>query len=146
MLNKSCVFLLFFILINGCKNADKVPRATIEPRCMEFQEKCEIKFGENTLHVQFDVEKLKPEQAFNIYLNNTLSTENIEYSGYMEGVTMYMGKIPLFFDRLDNNINKAEVMLGSCSTSKMTWRIWLIIKNKTTNTTVKKSIDIHLYS
>lgn len=146
MLNKSYVCLLFFIFINGCTNADKVPMATIEPRCMEFQEKCEIKFGENALLVQFDVEELKPEQAFNIYLKNSLSNEDIEYSGYMEGVNMYMGKIPLFFDRLDTNISKAEVMLGSCSTSKMIWRIWLIIKNKTTNTTVKKSIDIQVYS
>ena len=52
--------------------------------------------------------------------------------GYIEGKTMFMGKIPLFFNhQLQNNEHNqfiAETMLGSCSEDSMIWRLWLTLE------------------
>lgn len=70
-------------------------------------------------------------------LNDKIRSEN-SYTivGYMEGKTMFMGKIPLFFtEEAKNNSSYfiAQTMLGSCSEDKMTWRLWLTIANKVVN-------------
>ena len=45
---------------------------------------------------------------------------------------MFMGKIPLFFNRqLEGDEDYsfiAETMLGSCSEDRMTWRIWITLE------------------
>jgi hypothetical protein len=67
-------------------------------------------------------------------LNDKIRSEN-SYTivGYMEGKTMFMGKIPLLFTDKAKNTPPyfiAQTMLGSCSEDNMTWRLWLTIENK----------------
>ncbi|WP_145925002.1 hypothetical protein [Pseudoalteromonas luteoviolacea] len=44
-------------------------------------------------------------------------------NAYIEGVSMYMGKIPITFTKVDSNLWQAEVMVGACSLAEMQWQI-----------------------
>ncbi len=43
---------------------------------------------------------------------------------------MFMGKIPVFFQRDHNEINSmvAQSLLASCSEEVMTWRLWFQVE------------------
>ena len=105
--------------------------------CLSSQSQCEInsKFGRFT--VQFSEEdpqdKVKTELPFQIQLtlnsaDNTYQLKSI--SSYLEGKTMFMGKIPIFFE-MDNgltNVMVAESLLANCSEEVMIWRLWFKIE------------------
>ncbi len=121
-------------------------------QCIEQQSQCFFDVAEGRVDVLFDVDKIIAEQAFNISVNYTGAKTINTVSGYMEGVDMFMGKIPLFLEKSinadstgnvkavstgtvvdnaesmsQNNIQafQGEVLVGSCSAEKMTWKIWL---------------------
>lgn len=95
--------------------------------------------------VKFNVGKVLTEHPFDIrvelkkdhLLKDNFSAED-SYSvvGYMEGKTMFMGKIPLSFTEditTEKNYFVAETMLGSCSEDNMVWRLWLTVEKKSAN-------------
>ncbi|WP_143764408.1 hypothetical protein [Cognaticolwellia mytili] len=144
-------------LVTAC--SDKSERATKraempirEMRCLEQQSACFFDVADGRVEILFDVNKIIAEQAFNMSINYTGAKTIIEVNGYMEGVDMFMGKIPLFLEKKtemdnhaklnavsadviadnaesmsQNNIQafQGEVLVGSCSAEKMTWKIWL---------------------
>jgi hypothetical protein len=134
----------------GCSQDKNQPDTFIPFQCINDQSRCEIstKFGE--VLVKFNVEKVITESTFSLlveFKESKLSTKefnhkdgennNLKVLGYMEGKTMFMGKIPLFFinqlgDKKHNHFI-AETMLGSCSEDKMTWRIWITLEMNGTN-------------
>jgi hypothetical protein len=134
----------FFILsiLWGCNKEKNQPRAVIPFKCINSQTTCEImtKFG--TVLVTFNVEKVLTELPFNLQVKfkndpslNAKSSLKHSFNvvGYMEGKTMFMGKIPLLFtEKVNNNDNHfiAETMLGSCSEDMMIWRLWLTIEKQ----------------
>jgi hypothetical protein len=74
--------------------------------------------------------EFKKDHLFN---DNIRSENSYSVVGYMEGKTMFMGKIPLFFNKevkKNSAYFLAQTMLGSCSEDKMIWRLWLTIENK----------------
>lgn len=102
-------------------------------KCIDKQSTCQLNLAEGNVEILFDVEKIIAEQAFNIVLDyqgeNTISS----IAGYLEGVDMFMGKIPLFIEpelatktKKDKQTFQAEVLVGSCSAEQMRWRVWLI--------------------
>ncbi|KZN64866.1 hypothetical protein N473_13815 [Pseudoalteromonas luteoviolacea CPMOR-1] len=44
-------------------------------------------------------------------------------SAYIEGVSMYMGKIPIVFNKVDSGLWRAEVMVGACNLAEMQWQV-----------------------
>jgi len=121
-------------------------------QCIKSQSSCQILTQFGVLEVKFNVEVIKPETPFSVFVDlkeNGPITKNQNYivSGYLEGKNMYMGKIPLFFSAIDSRNNnkasggdnlesfnyKADVLLGSCSEEKMAWRMWLTVVDNTGN-------------
>jgi hypothetical protein len=113
--------------------------------CLTSQSICEAKTIFGKISVKFNVGKVLTEHPFSIrvelkkdhLLNDNFSPKDL-YSvvGYMEGKTMFMGKIPLFFSEditTEQNYFVAETMLGSCSENNMVWRLWLTVEKKSEN-------------
>ena len=130
----------------------KINEPARKMQCIEQQSQCFFDVAEGRVDVLFDVDKIIAEQAFNISVHYTGAETINTVSGYMEGVDMFMGKIPLFLEKRinadstgnvkavstgtvadnaesmsQNNIQafQGEVLVGSCSAEKMTWKIWL---------------------
>ncbi len=152
------LFLALTTLLTACNDDDsqlsKVNvRNIVAMQCLELQSQCQFDVADGHVDVLFDVNKIVAEQAFNISVNYR-GVNNIKaVTGYMEGVDMFMGKIPLFLEPhigLDDiTINKVtssktqalenekpiveaqiqiftgELLVGSCSAEQMTWKIWL---------------------
>ena len=148
-------------------------------QCIAEQSQCQFDLAGGQVQVLFDVEKIVAEQSFNMVLNYQGSETLKNISGYLEGVDMFMGKIPLFIEaqtterlsiesekaslktsakdinklqaqaikpdtrqNTSQNINQdvsqaisqvfqTEVLVGSCSSEQMTWRIWLTFTTET---------------
>ncbi len=62
-----------------------------------------------------------PETPFQIILQNEKTNVEVQ-TAYIEGVNMYMGKIPLFFELKDGKL-VADAMLGVCNEPQMQWQI-----------------------
>ena len=130
----------------------KINEPARKMQCIEQQSQCFFDVAEGRVDVLFDVDKIIAEQAFNISVNYTGAETINTVSGYMEGVDMFMGKIPLFLEKSINTDStgsvkavstgtiadyaesmsqdytqafQGEVLVGSCSAEKMTWKIWL---------------------
>jgi len=138
----------------GCSQDKNEPEAIIPFQCISDQSRCEVITEFGTVLVKFNVEKVLTELPFSILVEFKESSllaneinqkdkqkkkhyENLKVLGYMEGKTMFMGKIPLFFDNQleDKKHNQfiAETMLGSCSEDRMTWRIWITLEMNDVN-------------
>ncbi|KZN38244.1 hypothetical protein N483_20025 [Pseudoalteromonas luteoviolacea NCIMB 1944] len=65
--------------------------------------------------------QLKAEEPFEIFIE---APHDMQIQGaHIEGVSMYMGKIPIFFHEVKTGRWKADAMLGSCNLTEMKWRI-----------------------
>jgi len=85
-------------------------------------------FGE--VSIRFNVDEIVSETPFEIVLNVDNPNQSLHVTGYLEGKDMYMGKIPLFFESSQQQMHTTEVMIGSCSEPKMTWRMWLTVSDR----------------
>lgn len=58
--------------------------------------------------------------------NSSPSDSTIKLSAYLEGRDMFMGKVPVFFDKKqEQNLYLAESLLASCTEEEMVWRLWI---------------------
>lgn len=123
---KTLFVMMFFSLLLGCSKPSKV--SYISPICIEGQSVCKMnsKFGD--FSILFNVKRPVAETQFEISL--TFSQDpNITISSYIEGKDMYMGKIPLFFEKQQSTQYLANVLFGSCGREIMTWRLWLTLED-----------------
>ena len=154
------LFLALTALLSACNDDDgQLNQAnvqnTVAMQCLEFQSQCQFDVADGHVDVLFDVNKIVAEHAFNISVNYR-GVNNIKaVNGYMEGVDMFMGKIPLFLEphigldditinevtsskaqALENEkpigeaqkqIYRGELLVGSCSAGQMIWKIWLTL-------------------
>lgn len=143
MIKKTTAIFMLSTILYGCSPKKPEQSPAIPFQCINTQTRCEVVTEFGTVLIRFNVEKVLTEFPFSIQItqiNNTTMIENkmieqkMKISGYMEGKTMFMGKIPLFFKREikdnDNSPFIAETMLGSCSKDVMTWRLWLTIEKQ----------------
>jgi hypothetical protein len=91
------------ILLTACSPQDKVnPALGVQgvhtAQCMVQQSQCQFDLAGGQVQVLFNVDRIIAEQAFNMVLNYRGEQPLTSVSGYLEGVNMYMGKIPLFID------------------------------------------------
>ena len=133
MYKKYVLLVLLVFLLAACFEQKVSVEKFKEPVCTDFQSDCQVILAAETFDVKFDQPRLVAEQEFSIYLAPKKHSNIHLVSGYMEGVNMFMGKIPLTFiaqsssANSDQTINllQATSMFGGCSVNKMTWRIRL---------------------
>lgn len=113
----SVILVIFFtITLGACNREDKTNLSVKEQapkifQCIADQSQCQFDLAQAKVRVLFDGDRIVAEQPFNIMLEYR-GTETLKaISGYLEGVDMYMGKIPLFFD--------VPVSSGAISTNKL---------------------------
>lgn len=165
------------LFLTSCEPNSAVSRANVNQSaksfaCIAEQSPCVIELDDSRVEVLFDSERLIAEQAFNMRVNYQGQAQILQVTGFLEGMSMYMGKIPLFLEpRLispkdENEVNmhistvsgenistenaqtlqsfQGEVLLGSCTEEVMTWRMWLII-NTADNTEQRHMLTIKSY-
>ena len=103
--------------------------------CLTSQNKCDVKSKFGRFNIQFSgeapQERIKTELPFQIQLKFDAAAEAYQLnsiSSYLEGKTMFMGKIPISFQKNKTNSMVAESLLASCSEKVMTWRLWFQVK------------------
>jgi hypothetical protein len=142
------IILIFFIFnVSACDPVSKASSKGDNQKqtvfiCMASQSECEIssKFGRFTIQLSGEAfqGKIKTELPFKIQLKLDAANQFHQLksvSSYLEGKTMFMGKIPVFFETNNNSANLvvAESLLASCSEEVMTWRLWFQIEIATEN-------------
>jgi len=165
LIKKSAVSALFLVSLLACSPDTNQQKLTTPFQCIKSQTVCEINTDFGTFLVTFNVEQVLTELPINIRVelkqdtllsNKTSEQLTYKMTGYMEGKTMFMGKIPLFFTQsTETGKNSqhqftAETMLGSCSEDVMTWRLWLTVEKtgfdkKTQNTSFFIDFDSTRY-
>jgi hypothetical protein len=70
---------------------------------------------------------ITPETPFNINLSLPAGSKVV--SAKLEGVTMYMGYIPIFFESSNATI-QANTMVGVCSEKNMKWKLVIDIQDE----------------
>lgn len=143
MIKKTTTAFLLATILYGCSPKKVEQSPDIPFQCINTQTRCEVVTEFGTVLVEFNVEKVLTELPFSIQVTlikdavvteSLISQNNLKVLGYMEGKTMFMGKIPLFFSAKDegkqSEPHSAETMLGSCSEDKMTWRLWITLEKQ----------------
>jgi len=72
-----------------------------------------------------------PEPETSVTLTLTLPAGTQVESAWIEGVNMYMGKIPVLLDQEDHSHWSGWFMLGSCSEAFMKWQLRVNLKDTT---------------
>jgi hypothetical protein len=143
MIKKTTLIFLLCSILYGCSPHKSEQSLTTPFQCLKTQTRCEVITEFGAFLIKFNVDKVLTEYPFTIQVSRVKkegTTENsnnetqLNVLGYMEGKTMFMGKIPLFFkiseDYKEGNSFIAETMLGSCSEDVMTWRLWITLVNQ----------------
>jgi hypothetical protein len=100
-LAQGILLTLLAILLTACSPQDKVnPAVGVQTvrtvQCIAQQSQCQFDLAGGQVQVLFNVNRIVAEQAFNMVLSYQGAQALSSVSGYLEGVNMYMGKIPLF--------------------------------------------------
>jgi len=139
-MNRIFVVLAFVFTIFACKPVTPVSTNDIKLQpssfvCLVSQSQCTISLDIGDFDIQFsqmDQEgKIKTELPFHIKLHFDSIDESSQIqniSSYLEGKSMFMGKIPVFFKESQNNGMIAESLLANCSEDIMTWRLWFTVE------------------
>ncbi|MDO6446023.1 hypothetical protein Q4493_09585 [Colwellia sp. 1_MG-2023] len=123
------LLLLMFLLV-ACMPNKEQRDIYVVPQCIASQSQCQINIAQARYDILFNVKSVTPEQPFSIIVKSKSLDGNVLISGYLEGKEMYMGKIPLFFEKDEAGNFVAPTMLGSCAEKEMIWRMWLIISDE----------------
>lgn len=122
-MDKKLSLWVLILLLGSCSkdNSTKVEYQAFA--CTEFQSICEKKFKEGKLDILFNVAKITPETEVTMKLKPSFDKSIKKVIGFIEGKSMYMGKIPLLFSEpnMQDEV-QATFMLGSCSDPKMIWQ------------------------
>jgi len=94
-------------------------------KCVLQNKQCLFENPSTTLGIKF---KHLPVIEEEMLIDFDISDENQINSAWIEGVNMYMGKMPVIFDN-DKNVN-GVTFLGSCSQTNMQWQLFIEVKNK----------------
>lgn len=92
--------------------------------CVVERHACRFTAQENNVSVAISPAPIKVETELLIELNNSSLIQDVS-NAYIEGVSMYMGKIPVLFELNNDNDWHATTMLGMCSEPNMQWRLVL---------------------
>lgn len=137
------------LLISACnpisKNDSSITANVLVPKCIGSQSRCEVSVDTATFSIKFSQhqvsDNIKTELPFFIELTQLpqknskqnakqdINQSIINVSAYLEGKDMFMGKVPVFFQKMDNDSSySAQSLLASCSEEQMIWRLWVTIE------------------
>ncbi|KZN55405.1 hypothetical protein N474_15620 [Pseudoalteromonas luteoviolacea CPMOR-2] len=123
------VFLVSFLAacsdhnISIHESSEKSERSIKSKNCTSINP-CLIKKG---VKFWLDADTPKPETPFGIMFK---FEEPIDIqTAYLEGVSMYMGKIPVSFVKEESGKWRAEAMVGSCNLAEMQWKLRVFDSN-----------------
>ena len=138
---KVVVVILLILNIFACNPIQQASQKKNMPQipfsCLASQSNCEVITDLGVFSVQFsgqaDMGKIKTELPFKIQLTFDARDKSVHLknvSSYLEGKTMFMGKIPVFFQMSDKGGNStvAQTLLASCSDEVMAWRLWFTVE------------------
>jgi len=140
---KSLSLIASLLFISACKPIIEQGSVTAKnlpiAQCIGSQSQCEI----TTELAQFTVKfsqyqlggKVKTELPFVIEISqlvrNVKEPRITKVSAYLEGKEMFMGKVPVFFEKeKESNIFLAQSLLANCSEEQMVWRLWITVELK----------------
>lgn len=136
---KVCL-LSFLLFLLGCdfSGSTSIPKVTQPQTECENNKPC---YFENQIKVWLSEETLSPETPFSIYTQLPAGFKIT--TAKLEGVTMYMGYIPLQFTE-HGNIWLANTMVGICSEQNMVWKLVLTAVDESTsaNQTVEYYLNV----
>ena len=98
-------------------------------QCNFVNSQCHFLLGQNEVIARFDN---PPEVEEPITLSLSLPPDETIESAWIEGINMYMGKIPVLLESDETGIWQGWFMLGSCSQPVMQWRMTLTLKGRQT--------------
>lgn len=121
------LFILLF-LISGCVPSSKVKDS---PFCEadEVSEKCTFLVGYTPISLHSTHPAMPEEQHITLSVKGLNPVE--VSSAQLSGVNMYMGNIPLQFERVNENHWQAFVRLGVCASPQMIWRLHILFSQPT---------------
>ena len=122
-LTRSLFFLLSIVSVTACKSQNVSIEEQLTPASCQPNEPCIYK---NKINVWLSEPQLTPETPFDI--NLSLPANRKIQKARLEGVTMYMGYIPINFD-LVGDIYRASTMVGICSEKNMKWKMLLQLQD-----------------
>ena len=129
MAKKHTLIIIVLMMLTACQPDPKTIDLYQPPGCISGQSSCLISTHSGDVQLGFNVKYLLAENPFEMHLSQ-VSPDLTVSAAYMEGVDMFMGKIPLFFKQQANGHWVAESMFGSCAQKQMTWRVWLTFAAK----------------
>lgn len=97
--------------------------------CQFVNKTCEFLIGERVAIARFSDDPI-PEESITVSISLP-DGESIE-SGWIEGMNMYMGKIPVLLEQKGQGEVAGWFMLGSCSEPVMKWQLRLNITGSDT--------------
>jgi hypothetical protein len=136
MYKKRFVLILLSLLLTlmSCSPKEEVESLYTVPHCVTSQSQCLVDNELGQFTVLFNVDKVHGDIPFELSIVYTSAAENIKFSAYLEGKDMFMGKIPVFFTKAQNeNKQTSEVLLANCSEEQMVWRLWVTIEAQDMN-------------
>lgn len=81
---------------------------------------CQILIGGAPLTVALSDPPLRAEQAFQIRLDGVAQGQ-VPSKSWLEGQEMFMGRIPVFFERQGEEQWLASTQVGACTSHRMVW-------------------------
>lgn len=147
MIKTVIIFLLLFNTL-ACEPTQRISNAEKAQQqghfsCLSSQSKCYInsEYGRFTIQFSGQVEqgRIKTELPFYIQIKFDGNDDKYQLksvTSHLEGKSMYMGEIPVFFQLDEKTANSlvAETLLASCSEDVMAWLLWfqfdLIVEGK----------------
>lgn len=103
--------VFFMLLLTGCQ-----PKASLDDSEQLLYDSTGLRLTINPAHVPVESLlrlRLSSEQSF------------AAMTGEISGVSMYMGRIPVRFEKLSEGEWQAEFLLGACTDPQMQWQLLL---------------------
>ncbi|MDB2330110.1 hypothetical protein N9V74_00205 [Alteromonas sp.] len=96
-------------------------------RCTFVNGRCELLIvGERAVAIFSDPVETETSITLTLSLSSNITLE----SAWIEGVNMYMGKVPVLLEKDSTGVWTGWFMLGSCSEPTMRWQLRLNIKEQ----------------
>lgn len=100
------------------------PTGKLGNSCRFNNDSCTFSLNQKHATAEFS-EHPQPEESVTLTLHMPEGT--VIESAWVEGVNMYMGKVPVLLEKQEDNTWTGWFMLGSCSEPTMNWQVRLNI-------------------
>lgn len=117
---------LMLIALNACQPAPV--QINKNPFCEQPQntnDDCSFALGEDKIWLSSSDNRMPIEEGVRLTL--TSSVPLAELNGEIRGVSMYMGRLPVIWERADDGGWHADIYLGACTDPNMVWELRLEI-------------------